>query len=142
LAGAAGTEAGLKSRAIFRLVLALFFIGAGVMHFLKPEFYLTIMPAVLPHPLALVYISGVFEILGGVGVMIPATRRWAGYGLIALLIAVFPANIKMFHDHLHEGFSLFTVGLFLRLPLQIVLIVIVEKLTRRPRLNEDPKRAA
>lgn len=110
--------------------MALFFVGAGMLHFLMPAFYLAIVPSMLPRPLALVYISGVFEILGGIGVLVPPCRRAAGYGLIALLIAVFPANIKMFTDHLHQGFSLATVGLFLRLPLQIVFIVIVGKLTR------------
>jgi uncharacterized membrane protein len=85
----------------------------------------------LPHPLALVYISGGCEIVGGAGVLVPVCRRAAGYGLIALLVAVFPANIKMLGDHLAGGFSLVTVGLFLRLPLQIVFIVAVERLTRR-----------
>src|SRR5580704_17116994 len=102
--------------------MALFFIIAGTLHFSNSSFYLTIMPSILPHPLALVYVSGAFEILGGIGVLVPACRRAAGYGLIVLLIAVFPANIKMFADHIHEGFSLVTAVLFLRLPLQIVFI--------------------
>jgi len=110
--------------------MALFFIGAGTLHFTNASFYLTIMPTILPYPLALVYLSGAFEILGGIGVLVPACRRVAGYGLIALLIAVFPANIKMFADHIHEGISPVTVALFLRLPLQIAFIVIVNRLTR------------
>jgi uncharacterized membrane protein len=110
--------------------MALFFIIAGTLHFTNASFYLTIMPPVLPHPLALMLISGAFEILGGVGVLVPVCRRAAGYGLIALLTAVFPANLKMFADHLHEGFSLVTMALFLRLPLQVVFIVIVDRLTR------------
>jgi uncharacterized membrane protein len=118
-------------RPLFRLLMALFFIIAGTLHFTNAGFYLTIMPAILPHPLALVYLSGAFEILGGIGVLVPACRRAAGYGLIALLIAVFPANIKMFADHLQEGFSVVTAALFLRLPLQVVFIVIVDKLTRK-----------
>jgi len=128
----------MNSRTVYRAVLALFFVGGGTAHFLNSSFYLTIMPSFLPHPLALVYISGVFEILGGLGVLVPACRRWAGYGLIALLLAVFPANIKMFHDHLGRGLTWVTVGLFLRLPLQIVFIVIVERLTRT-RLDENTK---
>jgi uncharacterized membrane protein len=111
--------------------MALFFIIAGTSHFTNGSFYLAIMPSILPHPLALVYLSGAFEILGGIGVLVPVCRRWAGYGLIALLIAVFPANIKMFADHFHEGFSLVTTALFLRLPLQLVFIVIVDRLTRK-----------
>jgi uncharacterized membrane protein len=118
-------------RPVFRALLALFFIGGGTLHFTNTSFYLTIMPAFLPHPRTLVYVSGAFEILGGIGVLVPACRRAAGYGLIALLIAVFPANIKMFADHLHEGFSFVAIALFLRLPLQIVFIIIVDRLTRR-----------
>jgi uncharacterized membrane protein len=111
--------------------MALFFIVAGILHFTNSSFYLAIMPSILAHPLALVYISGAFEILGGIGVLVPSCRRPAGYGLIALLIAVFPANIKMFADHIHEGISWATIALFLRLPLQIVFIVMVDRLTRR-----------
>jgi uncharacterized membrane protein len=110
--------------------MALFFIVAGALHFTNSSFYLTIMPSILPHPLALVYVSGALEILGGLGILVPLCRRAAGYGLITLLVAVFPANIKMFADHIHEGFSPVTLALFLRLPLQIVFIVIVDKLTR------------
>ena len=76
-----------------RWVLAALFVAAGALHFLVPGVYLRIMPP--PYPRALVYISGATEVLGGVGVLIPATRRWAGWGLIALLVAVFPANIHM-----------------------------------------------
>ncbi len=77
------------------VLLALFFIGAGVMHFVSPEFYLQLMPPYLPWHLALVYISGVAEIVLGVGVLIPAFRVWAAWGLIALLVAVFPANLHV-----------------------------------------------
>ena len=111
--------------------MALFFIIAGTLHFTNASFYLTIVPLILPHRLALVYISGAFEILGGIGVLVPPCRRAAGYGLIALLVAVFPANIKMFADHFHDGFSLVTAGLLLRLPLQFVFIVMVDRLTRK-----------
>jgi uncharacterized membrane protein len=114
---------------VFRVLMALFFVVAGCAHFLNSSFYLTIMPPRLPHPLALVYLSGAVEILGGLGVLVPPCRRMAGYGLIALLIAVFPANVKMFNDHPHQGWV--TLALFLRLPLQIVFIVMVERLTRK-----------
>lgn len=74
-------------------LMAAFYVTAGVMHFLKPEFFLRIMPPMLPWPRALVAVSGVAEVLLGVAVLVPATRVWAAWGLIALLIAVFPANI-------------------------------------------------
>tara|TARA_B110000003_G_scaffold199923_1_gene198552 strand:- start:244 stop:672 length:429 start_codon:yes stop_codon:yes gene_type:complete len=75
--------------------LAAFFINVGVDHFVNPEFYLSIMPPAFPLHLEAVYISGFFEILGGVGVLIPRLRKIAGWGLVALLVAVYPANIYM-----------------------------------------------
>ena len=68
-------------------------IAVGVLHFVRPKAFVRIVPKFLPTPLALVYISGFFEILGGVGLLIPETRTWAAWGLIALYVAVFPANI-------------------------------------------------
>jgi uncharacterized membrane protein len=73
--------------------LGAFFVVAGLNHFLAPGFYLSIMPPYLGWHLGLIYISGVAEIAGGIGVLIPRTRVWAGWGLLALLVAVFPANI-------------------------------------------------
>ena len=110
-------------RARSRLLLGLLFIGAGMMHFIAPHPYLGIMPPVLPYPLALVYISGVFEILGGAGVLVPFARRFAGWGLIQLLVAVFPANIYMFtHELSTHGWTGFAFVGLLRLPLQFLLI--------------------
>ncbi len=105
-------------------MLALFFAAAGIMHFLLPEFYLQIMPPYLPWPLAFVYLSGAFEILGGCAIVPVATRRFAGYGLIALLVAVFPANVQMVIDpEVVAGWNFPVWVLWLRLPLQGVLIV-------------------
>jgi uncharacterized membrane protein len=103
-----------------RYTLALLFVGAGVMHFLRPATYLAIMPPVLPAPLALVYVSGIFEILGGLGLLPARTRRLAGWGLLALLVAVFPANVYMalVHEQLHiPGWVAWG-----RLPLQLPLL--------------------
>ena len=75
--------------------LAAFFINVGIDHFVNPDFYLSIMPPAFPLHLEAVYISGFFEILGGIGVLIPKFRRFSGWGLVALLIAVYPANIYM-----------------------------------------------
>lgn len=80
---------------LLRWLLALTFCWAGVMHFHAAHTYVKIMPAYLPFPLALVYISGAAELAGGLGVLPRATRKLAGWGLIALLVAVFPANISM-----------------------------------------------
>ncbi len=77
------------------LGLAAFFINVGIDHFINPDFYLSIMPPAFPLHLEAVYISGLFEVLGGLGVLIPRFRKFSGWGLIALLIAVYPANIYM-----------------------------------------------
>lgn len=103
------------------IIIALFFVVAGVNHFVSPDVYLKIMPEYMPWPLALVYISGVFEVLGGIGVAIPRLRRTAGWGLIALLIAVFPANVDMLM-HADRFPSIPVWLLVARLPLQAVLI--------------------
>jgi uncharacterized membrane protein len=74
-------------------VMAGFYVLAGVNHFVAPEFYLRLMPDYLPWHLALVYVSGVAELVLGVAVLIPRLRRLAAWGIIALLVAVFPANV-------------------------------------------------
>ncbi len=109
---------------ILRYLLSLFFVIAGTRHFLSPQAYMQIMPPFLPSPLFLIYLSGVCEVAGGIGVLLPRSRRIAGYGLIALLIAVFPANIYMAVNHLGvSGTPLPDWLLWLRLPLQAVLIL-------------------
>lgn len=117
---------GMKWRRLkspLRLLLAVFFVVAGILHFVKTPLYLQIMPPYLPYHLALVYISGACEIMGGIGVLIPAVRRYAGYGLIALSIAVLPANVQMAVNYIDvEGFSVAAQLLLLRLPLQGVVI--------------------
>ena len=124
----------MNGRTLWRprhLILALFFIAAGILHFVRPGVYLKIVPPYLPYPLALVYVSGFFEILGGAGLLVPPLRRAAGWGLIALLVAVFPANVQMAVAALGgESFSVLAwlparaavwVAV-LRLPLQLLLI--------------------
>ena len=76
-------------------LMAAFYVGAGINHFRAPEFYLPIMPPFLPWHSELVFLSGVAELIVGIGLLIPRTRVLAAWGAIALLIAVFPANIHM-----------------------------------------------
>lgn len=102
-------------------VMSLFYVAAGVMHFLKTSFYLKIMPPYLPFPLFLVYLSGVIEMLLGVCLLIPFIRTFAAWGVIALLIAVFPANIYMAQKGGAE-FGVQDWTLYLRLPIQGLLI--------------------
>ena len=82
-------------RKIGLCLLSFFFVFAGVMHFADAEFFVDIMPPYLPLHLELVYLSGVFEIALGLLVLPVATRSMAGFGLIAMLIGVYPANIQM-----------------------------------------------
>jgi len=108
---------------VFLVIAALFYLAAGALHFLKPEPYLKIMPPFLPWHLALVYVSGVAEMAGGLGLLIPRVRRAAAWGIVALLIAVFPANIYMATNPAEAGAaSLPPALLWGRLPLQAVFI--------------------
>ena len=106
-----------------RGMLALLFVAAGLNHFRATALYLSIMPPILPLPLALVYFSGLAEIAGGAGVALPPTRRAAGWGLLALLLAVFPANIYMATANaVPPGYEIPSWLLWARLPLQFVLM--------------------
>jgi len=109
--------------AVSRAALAMFFIIAGAVHFISPAPYLAIVPSSIPWPGAVVALSGVAEILGGVGVCFHSTRHIAGWGLIALLIAVFPANIHAISTGMvMGGHSLPAWMLWARLPFQLLFI--------------------
>jgi uncharacterized membrane protein len=110
------------TKAIFRWILALFFILAGLNHFRVPSLYLAMIPPWLPWPSGLNAIAGDCEILGGIGIMMRDFRRAAGWGLVALLVAVFPANLHVALAGHMEGFAFSPTVLWLRLPFQAVLI--------------------
>ena len=113
----------MRLRAIVRFVFAAAMVLVGVTHFTAPAGYVAIVPKALPFPLALVYVSGAAEIAGGLGLLWSRTRRWAGWGLILLYVAVFPANVNMAIDHLPLGERVLEPWmLWARLPLQVVLI--------------------
>lgn len=76
-------------------IMAALYVFAGVMHFIKPDNYMAIMPPYIPLHSQMVFWSGVAEVVLGIGLVFPATRSWAAIGLIVLLIAVFPANLYM-----------------------------------------------
>lgn len=101
-------------------LLAALFVGAGLPHFCHPETYLRIMPPVLPAPRLLVGLSGAAEVAGGLGLLLPATRRWAAWGLLALLLAVFPANVYMLQIHAQLHLPAWVA--WARLPLQPLLL--------------------
>jgi uncharacterized membrane protein len=112
-------------------LLAAFFIGAGVNHFVMPRAYRQIVPPRLGHEARrLVAVSGVAEIAGGLGVLLPPIRRPAGVGLVALLLAVFPANIYM--ARAPERFPRIPRwALYSRLPLQPLMMWWAWKATSR-----------
>jgi uncharacterized membrane protein len=104
-----------------KYLLAIFMIGAGTMHFVNPDFYLKIMPPYLPLHRELVYLSGALEAALGLLLLVPRFTRLAAWGIIALLIAVFPANIYLYqHQELLPAPPLVHL---LRLPLQVVFIL-------------------
>jgi uncharacterized membrane protein len=84
---------------VFRSLFALFFVVAGIAHFVFPDAYARIVPPLLPQPKVLVVVSGIAEIAGGIGILVSKTRRMAAFGLVILLIVVFPANIYMAVSH-------------------------------------------
>jgi uncharacterized membrane protein len=112
-----------RTAKIVRWILAVFFVAAGANHFRSPETYLGMMPAWLPAPLTVNAVAGVAEILGGLGLVVPPTRRFAAWGLIALLVAVFPANVHVALLGHMPGFNFSPTVLWLRLPFQGVFIV-------------------
>jgi len=109
------------SQRIALLALSLLFVVAGINHFVSTAFYLSIMPGYLPAHLELVYLSGMLEVMGGVAVLIPKARAPAGWMLIALLIAVFPANLHMALNPTSFA-DIHPLALYIRLPLQGLLI--------------------
>ena len=118
-------------------VMAPAYVVAGVLHFVVPELYVQIVPPVLPAPLALVYLSSLAEIAVGVGLLLPRTRRPAAWATVALLVAVFPANVYMAtHGVVIEGMpgggDPSAAVRWGRLPLQGVLVLWALWYTRPP----------
>jgi uncharacterized membrane protein len=106
-----------------RWLAAIFFVAAGINHFREPRFYRQIVPPHFPSPALLVILSGIGEIVGGIGLLVRPLRRAAGWGLIALLVCVFPANIYMaFFPQRIADLHIPQWLLWLRLPLQGVMI--------------------
>ena len=105
------------------IIMSIFYVSVGVNHFTIPEWFLQIVPPWLPYKLELVYISGFLEIILGVMLLIPATRFYAAWGLILLLIAVYPANIYLAQTN---GAAMNTTPLVAwgRLPFQFVFIAL------------------
>ena len=122
-----------RIKEILRVIHAVAIIVVGITHFIVPEQYARIVPPQLPYPFELVYISGFFEILGGFGLVIPFVSVAAAWGLIALYIAVFPANINMAVNSIPiDGIPQIPWLYWARLPFQAVLIAWAYWYTRKP----------
>ena len=108
-------------KTLSKYLLALFLVVAGTLHFILPDVYLKIMPPYMPWPLELVYLSGAIEVSLGLLLLVPRCSRWAAWGVIALLIAIFPANLYLYqHQEIMPGPPLLHL---LRLPLQVAFIL-------------------
>lgn len=132
-----------RRKEILRVILSVSIIVVGITHFVKPEQYARIVPPQLPYPFELVYISGFFEILGGIGLLIPFVSVAAAWGLLALFIAVFPANINLAINNIPiEGIPHHPFLYWARLPFQAVLIAWAWWYTRRSQEQPGAKRVA
>jgi uncharacterized membrane protein len=102
-------------------VISFFFIAVGISHFTHTDFFMPLMPPYIPWHLEMIQLSGICEIFGGLGVLFPSTRRIAGWGLMALLVAVFPANLYTAqHPEVFEGVPTWLI--YVRLPIQALLL--------------------
>lgn len=130
-----------KNKELLRVILAVCMIVAGPLHFVVPEPFIKIVPDVLPYPATLVYLSGIFETLLGIGLLIPPVSRVAARGLVILFIAVYPANINMAVNHIHLQNIPDDRWWFhaIRLPFQFVLIAWAWWYTRP---DDNPEQAS
>ena len=100
------------------------FILVGIEHFRSPQKFVEIVPSYLPFPLFLVYLTGVMEIAGGLGIIYPETREITGRLMVLFLIAIYPANFNMWiNDIPYNGTRLTTQGHLVRLSVQFLLII-------------------
>ena len=118
------------------LLLTALILFTGVSHFVVPDLFERIVPPWMPARRMMVYVSGVAELAGAIGLLIPSLRPYAGWGLIALLIAVFPANINMLQmARATDASAAYQLILWMRLPLQPLLIWLVWQAAVRPIRN-------
>lgn len=105
------------------IISSIFYVIVGIKHFIEPEYFLSIVPPYLPYHLELVYVSGLFEVLFGILILLPKYRYYGAIGLILLLIAVFPANIYLAQNEIaQEAIGATQEIAIWRLPIQGILI--------------------
>jgi len=107
-------------KSVFLVVMAVLYVVAGVNHFINPQFYAKLMPAFLPAPMTLIYLSGVAEIVLGVGLLVPLIRPYAAWGIIAMLVVFMLIHVPMavYPEHFGVSWQL----AWARIPIQFVLI--------------------
>jgi uncharacterized membrane protein len=121
-----------RAKLVVRVLVAIAMVAIGVAHFTSAEGFVAIVPKALPAPLLLVQVSGACEVLGGVGLLVRPVQVAAAWGLVALYVAVFPANLNMAVNHIHQlgGMTVPEWALWLRLPFQGVFIGVAYWLSR------------
>ncbi len=123
---------------LLAIIYGLAFIFIGIEHFREPDKFVEIIPAILPFPMMLVYISGGMEIAGGLAIIYPETRIIAGRFLALFLIGVYPANLYMWtHDIAFNETQFGTLGHILRLIVQLLLIATALYLSGDLHLNNS-----
>lgn len=122
----------MKLKIVGLAIVFLWFAIGGVYHFINPDFFARIVPPYIPWPLTAVYLSGVFELLGAIGILLPKWRSRAGVGLFILTLCVTPANVYMWmNPQLFPTISEAALGF--RLILQVGLLACIWWSTRGPR---------
>jgi uncharacterized membrane protein len=112
-------------------LLAAFFVAAGLNHFRDPAFYSPMMPPYIPAPALMISLSGAAELVLGLLLLLPRARPYAAWGLVLLLLAVFPANLHMYLERETTFAAIAPLALLLRLPFQLVLIAWAYLYTRK-----------
>ena len=128
-------------KTVFLYIMAAVYILTGLNHFWHPLPYLQMIDAFLPYPLAMIYIRGVAEIAGGIGLTIHATRRYAAFGIIFLLIAITPAHIYMLMNP-QKWPNIPLWALWLRIPLQLLLMYLANLYTTQANADQVKKEKA
>ncbi len=116
------------------IIMSIFYIVAGINHFINPAFYKKIMPSYIPWHIQFIYTSGILEIVFGILIIPSVTRKAAAWGIIILLVAIFPANVYMATNNWDEDNPNLWI-LILRLPLQFLLIWWAYSFTKDKRLK-------
>ena len=114
-----------KYKTLTIFVMGVMYVFIGIKHFTDPQYFLDIVPPQLPFKLFLVYLTGLIEVVGGVAILAPKTRKAGAYLLIFLLVSVFPANIYLYVSETPQSLlGISEADALIRMPFQIPLILL------------------